>query len=145
MQGKLTALAVSGDSLRFSFRVIQWIRLLSLGGRSRVLAEGEEKPWDCTTDSPTSALRWRTSSLLLSHWLELVTWPSYLQKSASGVFYILSYFLRESNCYAERLRLLALHLLFVFFLSVATSRSMWDLSSLTRDQTCASCIGGMEF
>ena len=49
--------------------------------------------------------------------VELVTWPSHLWKSASVIFHVLSYFLRENNCYAERLRLLTLHLLFLFLLS----------------------------
>ena len=33
---------------------------------------------------------------------------------------------------------------FFIFLFLATSKGMWDLSSLVRDQTSASCSGGME-
>ena len=32
----------------------------------------------------------------------------------------------------------------VFFKFLATPRGMWDLSSLTRDRTCALCIGRAE-
>ena len=37
-----------------------------------------------------------------------------------------------------------LYLRRLFFFFLATSRGMWDLSSLIRDQTHASCSGGME-
>ena len=33
---------------------------------------------------------------------------------------------------------------FLFFKFLATSHGMWDLSSLTRDQTCAPCSGSAE-
>ena len=33
---------------------------------------------------------------------------------------------------------------FFLFFFLATSKGMWDLSSLVRDQTSASCSGGME-
>ena len=34
---------------------------------------------------------------------------------------------------------------FFFFNFLAMSHGMWDLSSLTRDQTCSPCFGSMEF
>ena len=98
-------------------RVTQWIRLLSLWSCPQGPCRRRGETLELYPDSPTSALRWCTSPLLLFHWLELVTRPSHLRKSASVTFHVLSYFLRENNCYAERLRLFTLHLLFLFLLS----------------------------
>lgn len=84
MQEEFIALAMCvGFSRAAVVQVVtQRIRLLSVWGLPRITAGGEERLWNCTQIFPCSALKWCASPLLLFHWLELVTRPSYLQGPA---------------------------------------------------------------
>ena len=56
---------------------------------------------------------------------------------------------KEENVRSRKRRLpptnsLILFFFFFLFFFLATPHGMWDLSSLTRDQTCAPCSGSTE-
>lgn len=111
MQEKLIALAMSADSLE-QLLPKWWLQESGCSqyeASPRVTKKGEEGLRKLCTPS---ALKWGTFPLLLFHWPEMITWPSYLQRltmhdlpcTQKGEMWVLVTTLIHQSCLSQFLR-----------------------------------------